>query len=137
MFIWISFGLFQNRNQHTRRVIEVVITGLTRNQVIPHGTEGSNPSLSAKKSSRQAGFPDFSFLSPHFSCSIFRAEQGRIGTELRRKQVFGSISPYSNSPSASDLALASLSLHLLAKSVALGNAIPLTMACAEESYNRK
>ena len=31
-----------------RRVIEVVITGLTRNQVIPNGTEGSNPSLSAK-----------------------------------------------------------------------------------------
>ena len=30
-----------------RRVIEVVITGLTRNQVIPNGTEGSNPSLSA------------------------------------------------------------------------------------------
>jgi hypothetical protein len=26
----------------------VVITGLTRNQVIPNGTEGSNPSLSAK-----------------------------------------------------------------------------------------
>ena len=32
-----------------RRVIEVVITGLTRNQVIPNGTEGSNPSLSANK----------------------------------------------------------------------------------------
>lgn len=27
----------------------MVITGLTRNQVIPNGTEGSNPSLSAKK----------------------------------------------------------------------------------------
>lgn len=26
----------------------MVITGLTRNQVIPNGTEGSNPSLSAK-----------------------------------------------------------------------------------------
>ena len=31
-----------------RRVIEVVITGLTRNQVIPNGTEGSNPLLSAR-----------------------------------------------------------------------------------------
>ena len=27
----------------------MVITGLTRNQVIPNGTEGSNPSLSANK----------------------------------------------------------------------------------------
>ncbi len=30
----------------------MVITGLTRNQVIPHGTEGSNPSLSASHQHR-------------------------------------------------------------------------------------
>ena len=35
--------------QNIRSDIEVVITGLTRNQVIPYGTEGSNPSRSAKK----------------------------------------------------------------------------------------
>lgn len=34
----------------------MVITGLTRNQVIPNGTEGSNPSLSARKLSLQAVF---------------------------------------------------------------------------------
>ena len=38
-----------------RTGIEVVITALTRNQVILHGTEGSNPSLSAIRMSHPMG----------------------------------------------------------------------------------
>ena len=47
--------------EHIRRAIEVVITALTRNQVIPQGTEGSNPSLSAKKASKHACLLAFPF----------------------------------------------------------------------------
>ena len=45
-----------------RRVIEVVITGLTRNQVIPNGTEGSNPSLSAKNKGYSVCYTLYSFV---------------------------------------------------------------------------
>ena len=38
-----------NSQNKLRRDIEVVITGLTRNQFVPKAHEGSNPSLSARK----------------------------------------------------------------------------------------
>ncbi len=88
-----------------------------------------------KKSSKQAGLLDFSFLPLIFLARFSGQNRGESGQNRREKRVFRSISSYSNSPSASDLAFASLSLHLLAKSVASGNAIPLTIACAEESFD--
>ena len=39
-----------------RRVIEEVITSLTRNQVVHHGLVGSNPTLSARKIQPASGF---------------------------------------------------------------------------------
>ncbi len=43
----------------------MVITGLTRNQVIPHGTEGSNPSLSALYKQKTAQVPTIRY------CAVF------------------------------------------------------------------
>ena len=40
----------------------MVITGLTRNQVIPNGTEGSNPSLSAKNKGYSVCYTLYSFV---------------------------------------------------------------------------
>ena len=39
---------------------------------------GSNPILSAKKSSKHAGLLDFSFLSTHHHTRIFRVRTGRF-----------------------------------------------------------
>ena len=69
-----------------RRVIEVVITGLTRNQVIPNGTEGSNPSLSANKQG----------IAKAMSCFCFKLKRNSnpynlLQDEVLSKEVYNRI----------------------------------------------
>ena len=75
-----------------RRVIEVVITGLTRNQVIPNGTEGSNPSLSANKQD----------IAKAMSCFYFKLKRDSnpynlLQDEVLSKEVYNRIVCVANS----------------------------------------
>ena len=75
-----------------RRVIEVVITGLTRNQVIPNGTEGSNPSLSANKQD----------IAKAMSCFCFKLKRDSnpynlLQDEVLSKEVYNRIVCVANS----------------------------------------
>ena len=75
-----------------RRVIEVVITGLTRNQVIPNGTEGSNPSLSANKQD----------IAKAMSCFCFKLKRNSnpynlLQDEVLSKEVYNRIVCVANS----------------------------------------
>ena len=70
----------------------MVITGLTRNQVIPNGTEGSNPSLSANKQD----------IAKAMSCFCFKLKRDSnhynlLQDEVLSKEVYNSIVCVANS----------------------------------------
>ena len=72
-----------------RRVIEVVITGLTRNQVIPNGTEGSNPSLSANKQDIAKAMSCFYFKLKRDSNPYNLLQDGVLSKEVYNRIVCG------------------------------------------------
>ena len=70
----------------------MVITGLTRNQVIPNGTEGSNPSLSANKQD----------IAKAMSCFYFKLKMDSnpynlLQDEVLSKEVYNRIVCVANS----------------------------------------
>ena len=105
---------------HIRKRIEVVITGLTRNQVVLTGSWVRIPPAPPSKNPvtmRVSGFFLFCTRSknhPVLGCSFHN---------------FGKNSFLLYSPLFS-----ALCSHLLPKSPASGRGIPLTIACAEESF---
>ena len=72
-----------------RRVIEVVITGLTRNQVIPNGTEGSNPSLSANKQDIAKAMSCFCFKLKRDSNPYYLLQDEVLSKEVYNRIVCG------------------------------------------------
>ena len=95
--------------------------GTDSKSVVPHGTVGSNPTVSAsEKSSKQAGLLDFSFC-PKIHCFCFLVQF----FPRFWKEQFCLYSPSFFSPKA----------HLLSKFPVSGNDIPSTIACAELTFD--
>ena len=93
--------------------------------------EGSNPSHSAKMSSKQAGLLGFSFLP---FCSKSAQNHGKNSLFFgKNKAIFG-ILAYSNHKNQFFPSSSEISAHLLLKFTDSGSAIPLTIAFADDSF---
>lgn len=101
------------------------------NRFYIYAGEGSNPSHSAKRSSKQAGLLDFSFL---LFCLKWTQNYGKNSSFFgKNKAIFG-ILAYSNRKNQFFPPSSEISLHLLPKFTDSGSAIPLTIAFAEDSF---
>ena len=92
---------------------------------------GSNPILSAKKSSKQAGFLDFSFL---LVCSKSAQNYGKNSSFFGKNKAISGILAYSNRKNQFFPPSSEISAHLLPKFTDSGSVIPLTIAFAEDSF---